>query len=201
MGIVMYANENNGYLPPKVSEYSNYTLTKGDVGTNELYDTAGLGLLISGGYISDPRVFYDPAPFGDDKALWNGQYGWNHNSPNIQDPNATWMNYNFMNVWRYAAGSTHASFAQSNDPTEVVKPIHLKDVPPGDVLVSDWYESLGHTAHQGGWNVLRADNAVEFVHNYGVDNQYEIDYAAHGPIAEQAYWYYFCGEALPWSGP
>lgn len=200
LAIQMYANENHDYLPPRAKSWMSYQLSlDGPSGSATEPLLSGLGLLIRNRYLKDGAIFYCPSYPADDRAHYNGMLGWGANWPNLKNPlnNGIWMNYYFMNIWRFAGGAQRATWAQANAPAVVSRPVKRTKVPRNDVVLMDWYiGSTGLTAHKKGWNTLRQDWSVKLVH--ATRNGYGADYQLHGPIAETEYWYYMCDEPLPW---
>jgi hypothetical protein len=140
-GLVSYADENEGKLPPIV-ETGGRPIWGNQLGSDS--NPYGLGHLIRNGYLEDPRVFYCPA---NTMVLFKQQYSFSTTGAE------SWMTYRYRN--NNAAGHP-ARWAEIHVP-ETLNEAGRAIVADDPYL--DWYKS----AHKTGYNVLYIGGAVKWV--------------------------------------
>lgn len=140
LGLSMYESD-QGYLPPRVDKDGNHIW--GDWLGN-MWNPMGIGHLISGDYIGEPRIFYCPS-----NRMVNIEY---HYEFDVRGA-VSWMTYRYRN--NNASGHP-AHWANTFVPTRLSDGAYalVADDPYGDRILA---------AHQTGYNVLFLDASAHWV--------------------------------------
>lgn len=140
-GLELYAKDNGGKIPERV-EKSGKNIWGNLLGSS--WNPYGLGHLIKGSYIDDPRIFYCPS---NTMVIFEQQYWFDTKGAEC------WMSYRYRN--NNAAGHP-AHWAGIYVPTRI-------DDKERAVVADDPYLDWHKAAHKTGYNVLYLNGNVKWV--------------------------------------
>ena len=138
----MYAEDHNDKLPPRVEKSGN-KIWGNWLGSS--WNPYGLGHLISGGYMSEPKTFYCPS---NQMVRFEEQYWFDIKGAE------SWMTYRYRNNnW------------QGHPPHwyEIYTPQKISDNGKWAIVADDPYRDWQKNAHKTGYEVLYLDGHVEWV--------------------------------------
>jgi hypothetical protein len=140
-GLELYANDNDDKIPSRL-EKSGKKIWGNLLGSS--WNPYGLGHLIKGGYVDDPRIFYCPV---NTMVIFEQQYWFNTKGAE------SWMSYRYRN--NNAAGHP-ANWINIYVPTRF-------DDEKRAIVADDPYLDWHKAVHKTGYNVLSLNGNVKWV--------------------------------------